>query len=297
MDIDKIKAFLVLAKTGNFGKASEELYISQSALSKQIQGLENDLQVPLFNRTKKATYLTVYGEYFQNYARNILANYSNAKEAIRQVVNLEQGILSFGATNFIGVYLIPSILAQFRQMYPGITLNMSINSSKNILAMLDACELEFILLSDYVQVDEERFVRQTWCRDELKVIVGRGSRFFQQDTLRLEDLKQETFITKKKSASLYKFIRKKFAGTCLPLEHPLVISQQEAIKQAVINNLGVSIMSPAAVKLEEKFGLIKSLTIEDHPLERRIEIVHEKSWHLTPAAKEFFKLLLPCYQR
>lgn len=291
MDIDKIKAFLVLARVKKFSAAADELFISQPALSKQIQSLEKDLKVPLFNRTKKSTHLTVYGEYFLNYANNILANYANAKEDIKEIVGLEQGTLRFGATNFIGVYMLPEILAGFSQLYPGITLDMTINSSKNILSLLAAYRLEFVLLSDYIQTDKQRFTVQKWRRDKLKVIVGRSSKLFKRRTVSIDELNDETFITKDPDSSLYKFLLQQLVSKGLQLRHPLFISQQEAIKQAVLHNLGISIMSPAAVESEEKMGLIKSLDIIGHPLHRDINVVYEKSWHLTPAAKEFFALL------
>jgi DNA-binding transcriptional LysR family regulator len=291
MDIDKIKAFLVLAKVKKFSLAAEELYISQPALSKQIQALERDLKVPLFNRTKKSTSLTVYGEYFLGYAHNILANYSNAREDINEIENLERGTLRFGATNFIGVYMIPELLAKFNKLYPGVRLNMSINSSKNIMSMLASYQLEFVLLSDYIQTDEERFTSKPWRQDKLKVIVGKNSKFFTRHTVRLEELNEEVFITKTPDSSLYKFLLRQLSVYGLTIKHPLFISQQEAIKQAVIHNLGVSIMSPLAVELEEKMGLLKTLNIVGHPLTREINVVYEKSWHLTPAAREFFKLL------
>lgn len=292
MDIEKIKAFLTLAKVKNFGKAADELYISQPALSKQIQALEQDLKVPLFNRTKKSTYLTVYGEYFLGYANNILANYANAKENISEIESLERGTLRFGATNFIGVYMVPEILTRFNQLYPGVTLNMTINSSKNIMSLLSSYRLEFVLLSDYIQMDDTRFTSKDWCQDKLKVIVGRKSKFFTRRTVKIAELNEETFITKDSDSSLYNFLLKQLSTDGLTLKHPLFISQQEAIKQAVIHNLGISIMSPLAVELEEKMGLIKTLNITGHPLQREINVVYEKSWHLTPAAREFFRLLL-----
>ena len=85
MDLEKLHAFLVLTNTGSFTRAADELFISQPALSKQIQSLENELKVPLFNRTKKHSSLTIYGEYLRPYASNILANYRNAREHIRQI--------------------------------------------------------------------------------------------------------------------------------------------------------------------------------------------------------------------
>jgi DNA-binding transcriptional LysR family regulator len=291
MDIEKLQAFITLAKTKSFTKTADALYISQPALSKQIQSLEQELQVPLFNRAKKSSNLTIYGEYFQAYAQNILMNFLNAKEHIKQIENLEQGTLSFGATNFIGVYLVPPILAFFRQLYPGITINMTINASKNILNLLNSYNLEFILLSDYVKIDEERFIRKTWRTDQLKVIVGHQSPLYKKRVLTIEDLNNQVLITKSKTSSLYKFLIPKLIKDGLQLSHPLFISNQEAIKQAVINNIGISIMSPLAIQLEEKLDLIKALPIKGETFNRKISIVHERNRHLTPATIEFLKLL------
>lgn len=291
MDTEKLQAFLTLAKTKSFTKAADTLYISQPALSKQIQSLEQELQVPLFNRAKKFTNLTIYGEYFQAYAQNILMNFLNAKDHIKQIENLEQGTLSFGATNFIGVYLIPSILAHFRQLFPGITINMTINASKNILPMLDSYALEFILLSDYVKIDEDRFIRKTWRSDQLKVIVGQNNPLYKKRSLTIKDLNNQVLITKSRTSSLYKFLVPRLSQHGLQLMNQLVISNQEAIKQAVINNIGISIMSPLAINLEEKTGLLKALPIQGESLTRKISIVHERNRHLTPATVEFLKLL------
>lgn len=79
MDIDKIESFVTLAEIKHFAKASEVLYISQPALSKRIQALEDELNVPLFNRIGKKIFLTVQGEYFKKYAEEMLASYYNAR--------------------------------------------------------------------------------------------------------------------------------------------------------------------------------------------------------------------------
>jgi len=76
--------------------------------------LENELQVPLFNRSRKNTSLTIQGKYFLQYAEEIVKLYENSKEHLKQLYDLNEGTLYFGATNFIGVYLIPELIREYQ---------------------------------------------------------------------------------------------------------------------------------------------------------------------------------------
>ena len=136
MDIEKLESFLKLAKYEHFLKTADELYISQPALSKRIHAMEKELGVPLFHRMGNHTFLTVHGQAFRPYAESLVATYNSAKEYIRQIENMEYGTLNFGATNFIGVYMLPAIVARFTKKFPNIKINMNINTSKTILLCL-----------------------------------------------------------------------------------------------------------------------------------------------------------------
>lgn len=288
MDIQKINSFLTLARTASFSRAAEELYISQPALSKQIKALENIMQVPLFHRGKKQTSLTLQGEYFLPYAESIMASYYNSKELIRQIENLEKGKLTFGATNFNGIYLVPETLAEFKKRYKNIGIDLTINSSKNILHMLERQQLEFIILSDYIDIDPQKYVSVNWLDDVLHVIVGRNSPLFKKKSVSTEDLKNKLFITKDQHSSIYRFITGKLDFS---FENMLFISSQEAIKYAVIHGLGFSIMSRRATRHEEKIGLLKSLPLKGITFQRGINIVYERNKYLTPATLAYFELL------
>lgn len=288
MDIQKLESFLTLARTSSFSKAADELYVSQPALSKQIKSLENELQAPLFHRGKKFTTLTLQGEYFLPYAENIMANYYQSREHIKQIENLEMGRLIFGATNFNGIYLVPETLAIFKKIYKKIDIDLTINSSINILSMLERKQLEFIILSDYIDVDPKKYVSVKWLDDELKLIVGKDSPLFEKESVNLGDLEGMLYICKPQYASVYRFVTNELKFS---FENKLFISCQESIKYAVIHGLGFSIMSTRATYLEEKMGLLKSLPLEGHNFQRGINIVYEKNKYLTPVALAYFKLL------
>lgn len=291
MDFEKLESFIVLANVKNFTKAADQLFISQPALSKQIQSLENELNVPLFDRVGKQTFLTIQGRYFKNYAEEMLATYLSSIEHIRQIENLEEGTVNFGATNFIGVYLMPSVIARFHQKYPDIRINMTINSSKNILDLLHKNQLEFVFLSDYIVGNDDRYIVENYMEDELKLIVGNKHHLFEKSECSLLDLEYELFITKSETSSQSNFLTKKFEEAGFFISNTLLISNQEAIKESVINNIGISFISTKAVEREVKYGLLKCLDLKEMKLKRNIQYVYEKSRHLTPAAREFLSML------
>lgn len=291
MDISKIQSFLTLAKVKNFAVAADILYISQPALSKRIQALENELGVHLFDRMGNGTYLTIHGDAFLEFAEKIYASYHSAKEYIKQIESLEHGTLNFGATNFIGAYLMPKVIAAFQIKFPRITINMVINSSRTILDMLHKNQLEFVMVSDYINLDGEQYLATPYIQDRLKLVVGKEHRLFNKGICRLEDVKNDLYVTKEEHSSQYKYIQKLFDRHHFDFTGKLYIGSQEAIKECVVNNVGVAIISETAVEREVHGGLLSALTIEDMDITRNIMYAYNRNRLLTPAALEFIHIL------
>lgn len=289
MDIIKLKSFLILAECSSFSKTADILYCSQPAISKQIESLEAELQVPLFNRIRNKVSLTIQGENFRQYAEEIVRLYENSKEHIRQIENLDEGRLFFGATNFIGVYLMPKLLKEYQILYPKIEVNMFINSSKRLFQMLEKHEIEFVFLSHYVDMDKTKYISRPYHTDELVIIVNNNHPLADKNSCKLEDIKGEVFITKDSHSSLYRFLSENVED--FHFNKKLIISNQEAIKHAVMEGIGISIMSKISVDVEIKAGFIKAIEIEDYDLRREINLVYDKRKHITPAGRAFFNLL------
>lgn len=291
MDIVRLETFLLLSKLGSFTEVANQMYCSQPAVSKQIKTLEEDLGVALFNRIGKKNHLTIQGEYFKPYAQEIINTYARAKEHILQLENLEEGTIRFGATNFIGVYLIPEILAIFRNRFPKIEVDFTISSSKKLIALLQNDAIEFAFMSGYIDLVSERFIIKKICDDNLKIIVNASHNLANKKTTTIKAIQNETFVLKGETSSLYKFLQNRIGPDACMNNIMLKISSQEGIKEAVIQNLGISVMSEKAVKHEMDLGLIKTLDLENIDLTRSINLIYNKKHNLTPAAKEFFKCL------
>ena len=168
---------------------------------------------------------------------------------------------------------------------------MTINSSRKLIQMLENYELEFILLSDYISIDEERYIVEPWQADTLYVTVAPSHPLGQRASIRTAELNREVFIIKERSSSIYKFLHQKLVPFGLSLEQPLFISHQEAIKQATMHGIGISILPEKSIILEKAAGLLCTIALDETALTRSIVIVREKERHLTPAAQEFLTLL------
>ncbi|WP_284645535.1 LysR family transcriptional regulator [Paenibacillus silviterrae] len=291
MNLTKLQTFITLSECLNFTEAAEQLYCSQPTVSMQIQSLEHDLGVPLFDRIGKKLYLTKYGEHFKPYAEQIVNLFQSSKEHLHQLENLSYGTLAFGASNFVGVYLIPKILSTFSKQFPNIKINMNITSSAQLLQMLESNKLEFLVLSDQIQIDETRFQYSTFYQDELVLIVNPMHRLAEKEECSVDDLYEEVFIIKPEKSATRIFLEGIFGEVGFTPSEYIEISNHEAIKQGVIHGLGVSIVSKFSIIQEINSGLLVGVPIQGMKFQRGIRYVYNRRKHLSPAAKQFITLL------
>jgi len=291
MNLTKLQTFITLSECLNFTEAAEQLYCSQPAVSMQIQSLERDLGFPLFDRIGKRLYLTKQGEHFKPYAEQMINLFSTSKEHIKQLDNLAFGTLSFGASNFVGVYLLPAILSDFNKKFPGIKINMNITNSRHLINLLESNKVELLVLSNQIPIDETRFQTKTFYQDELVLIVNNQHRLAEKEVCRLEDLVTETMILKPNKSATRTYLEGEFKKYGFSSPKYMEISSLEAIKQSVIHGLGVSIVSSLAIKQEINNGSLVEVPIDGVKFLRGISYVYHRGIHLSPATKELISLL------
>ena len=116
--LQQLRIVKAVATEKNLTKAAEFLHISQPSLSKQIQKLEQNLEISIINRESKKIFLTENGRIFLHYSERILALCEESCRAVMDLKNGERGNLTIGASQTIGSYLLPRIIALFAQNYP-----------------------------------------------------------------------------------------------------------------------------------------------------------------------------------
>ena len=130
--LDQLKMLHAISHEGNFKKAAEKLYISQPAVSLQIQNLERQLNTPLFYRDRRKAHLTKTGRLLMKYSARILSLCEETCRALDELYAVQSGALIIGASQTTGTYLMPRLIGIYRHKYPQVTLELQVHSTRNL---------------------------------------------------------------------------------------------------------------------------------------------------------------------
>lgn len=146
MDIKRLYYFTILADTGSFTRAAQQLGIAQSALSISMKKLEDQLELKLINRLERRMSLTTDGDVLLKHARCILENVEQAEKELQELKGLSSGVINFGVSAMLGSYFLPDALALFKQTYPGIQVNIHEAGTATLEKMLLEGQLDLALI-------------------------------------------------------------------------------------------------------------------------------------------------------
>jgi len=289
LNLYQLKAFLAVAKHRSFSRASEELYLTQPAVSKQIKALEELLGVELFYRIGRAVHLTEAGETLRLYTQRAFQSLEEAVEAIAQLKGLESGHLKISAASTIGIYLLPQLLGFFKHRYPGVEISLAITNKESVLRGLLNFEAELGFVGPPVNPPE--LVSEEYLVDELVLIMAPGHRLAFRESVSVKELQDEIFILRERGSGTREIMEEELARLGINLKKAMELGSTEAIKQAVAADLGVSIISKYAITMEVLLGRLCSATIPELNLKRQLYLVYHRQRPLSRAAQAFRDLL------
>jgi DNA-binding transcriptional LysR family regulator len=168
MDLQKLRAFVAVAREGNVTRAAKQLSLSQPALSKQLAELEEALSSVLFDRLPRGMRLTAAGELLLRHAERIYAAERAAESELAELNGLRMGRLSIGASTTIGSYLIPSVFGAFQRAHPEVRLELEIANTAAIQALVSDGRIDLGLTEG--NVPSEQFAVEVVHYDELVAV-------------------------------------------------------------------------------------------------------------------------------
>ena len=287
-----LRVFHAVAKHGGYARAArEELFISQPAVSKHVQALEEEVGAKLFCRVGKRLELTEAGALVLRCAEQMRLVDEETRRAVRELQGLQRGTLRVGTSTTVGTYLLPCCLAVFAQRYPGITLSVDFANSQGVLAgMLDR---QWDLgvaghITDYPQLDVQPFYTDT-----LVLIVPPQHRLAMLPTVTLADLAGEVWVWREPGSASRHAVERALSAHQVPWQLGLALPSNEAIKQAVMAGVGIGMISRLAVTPEVHNGRLCIIPVGDLRVERQFSIVQRKDTRLPAAAAAFLSLLCP----
>jgi DNA-binding transcriptional LysR family regulator len=288
LNLHLLRFFHAVAEHQGFSKAAERLYVSQPAVSKGIQELEQQVGLALFDRSRRSLTLTAAGELLYQYTQSLYAIEKAAETALEQLHGLERGHLALGASYTVGTYRLPALLSKFHQQYPGITLSLEIANTGQILDQLRTGSFDLTYVEGPVRGTD--VIVSEWSTDRLVVIAPPGHPLIASQPVELEDLASVPYVQREAGSGTREIVEVIFGEQGLSLNVAVEMGSNQVIKQAVSAGLGISMVSDVTIALERLSGTLVVLEVANYDSRRVLSEVRVKGRPLSPAASAF-KLL------
>jgi DNA-binding transcriptional LysR family regulator len=288
VDIRGLEVFLSVAKHLNYTRAGEELNLSQPSVSIRIKQLENELGMKLFEQLGKKVALTDAGLLLVPHARRVIAAIEDAKQALEELQGLERGSLRIGASTTPGMYLIPQIIARFKERYPKIEVHLGIKDTKQVEEGVIRNEFDFGFVGGHLVGDEVDVV--AWITDQLVLIVGPKHPLAKKKSIKVADLRKEKFILRELGSATRSTIASHLQRSNLAAHTVMELENPESVKKAVQSGLGIAFISKFAVEIELRAKTLVAVRIHGLDIRRELKIVHRKDKHLSRAAQTFISM-------
>lgn len=287
--LHQLRLFNSLGKHLSYTRAAEELHLSQPAVSIQIKRLEESVGLPLVEHLRKKTFLTAAGKELYTASDDIFTRLNTLND---DMTGMEQGIkgpLSVGAITTAS-YFMPHLLGSFLKNYPGVAPTLTITNQSTVIQRLEQNMDDLVIMGS---VPDGLNLEATYFMDNPLVVVAPPDHpLVGKKSIPLERIAEERFISRELGSGTRAARKNLFAQHGLEAKTHVELGSGEAIKQAVIAGLGISVLSMHNLRLELDAGIIRVLDVQHFPLVRKWHAVHHKSKKLSNTSRRFLDFLL-----
>lgn len=279
ISLQQLEALVLLAQEGNFSRAAQRMHLSQPSLTKHIQNMEDALDTPVAVREKSGVTLTPEGRIVYNYARKILKLRDETREKMDRAREQEGGDVILAASTIPATYILPSVLSRFRSKFARIRVFVRTADSREVQDMVLNGDGEFGLVGKK-PVHGKLEAEPLW-RDRLILAVPADHRWAGQPRVTFSELREEPFVLREKGSGtrdiLAGYLKEHVGVELAEFNAVAELGSSEAIKEAILAGLGVSILSDRAVRRELDGGLLRECAVADWRIERTFYLIFRRS--------------------
>lgn len=295
--LDQLRILKAIASEGSFKRAADSLYVSQPAVSLQVQNLERSLAVPLFDRGGRRAQLTEAGHLLLEYGDRILNLCQETCRAIEDLQNLQGGTLIIGASQTTGTYLLPRMIGQFRQRYPEVAVQLHVHSTRRTAWAVANGQIDLAIIGGEIPPElQESLEVASYAEDELALIMPVFHPLATSEVIARSDLYKLKFITLDSQSTTRKAIDQVLTRGGIEtrrLRIEMELNSIEAIKNAVQSGLGVAFASTSSIEKELQMGIIHRARIESVEVKRTLSVIFNPNRYRSKAAEAFTREILP----
>lgn len=288
MELLQLQYFLTVARLEHVTEAARSLHVTQSSLSKTIQRLEEDLGVPLFDRSGRKLRLNEFGNRFLRRVERALFELEQGKQEMNDLSSAEFGTLELAVT--AGSKL-PQILREFLNIRPNIQFHVQMLTTEEMITLLHRGEVDFCLSSPPIQGEDIEchvvFI------DPILVAIPLGHRLADRSSIALAELKDESFVGVKRGYGTRDLVDSICKSAGFYLKYVYEGDEPTRLVSLVEAEIGLAFI-PSTAKLS--WEKIKYIPVENHELVREIALLWHKSRYMSQAALEFRKVVLDYFE-
>ncbi|MGH2507063.1 MAG: LysR family transcriptional regulator [Ktedonobacteraceae bacterium] len=291
MNLYHLRVFMTVAEHEHITRASEELYLSQPAVTKIVQSLEQDIGQKLVERQGRRIALTYAGQVLSTYARRMFALEQEMEDALGALSDIEIGEVTLAANPTTGIYLVPVIVASFRARYPCVKINLEILKSREIIENTFEWKLDFGL----VELDPAELPLgleyETIAYDELILVVAPNHPWSVLPSIKPEELRDGVLILREPGSGHRESVDHAFSHQGYAVTALLTVPDSEVIKQMAVKGVGATIIPEMSVRRELAHGELLRIPIIGMEMRPRLSMIWREDKQFSPAAQAFRDLL------
>ena len=285
----QLRVFTEVARQASVLRAAEALHLSPPAVSMQVKAIESQVGLVLFDRAGRRLSLSTAGEYFLVYARRLLATLKEAEDAMARLTRVESGLLAIGMVSS-AKYFLPQLLAAFHAEHPAVEVRLRLGGREQLVALMQRGEVDLSVMGRPPKDWPNR--AEPFAMHPHALVTAPNHPFADAESVPAAMLAREPFIVREPGSGTRAALEEFLAEYHLQPMFVMEMDSTEAIKQAVMAGMGVSLLSLHTIGLEKRHGLIAAPNVEGLPLMRRWHLVNAAAKLLSPAAEAFRYFML-----
>ena len=288
MDLRQLEIIRAIADTGSFTAAGEKLHVSQSAISRQILLLEEELGEPVFHRIGRRIRITPAGESLLQLSHRVFQDLQETVSTISEKRDSLSGTIRLVGGMTVCLYVFPTLLAEVRRVHPHLDLKVTVGSAERSIAMLrsGAGDLGMITLP----VEATDLVSVPVLQEELLLITYPAHPLAKKKSIAPADLDKQDFVLFETGSITRRLVEQFFAREGVNPEVIMETENVEIIKAMVRSGLGISIIPSQAAASDVKAGQLFRSRIAGHSLERQTGWLYPKMSRLPRTVSEVIRI-------
>ncbi|GAC1444991.1 MAG: selenium metabolism-associated LysR family transcriptional regulator [Chloroflexota bacterium] len=285
----QLQTFARLAELGNFTRVAEVLHLTQPAVTQQVRSLERHFGVRLVDIVGRRPVLTDAGRFLAGRARELLIATSLLEKEMSEFAAARGGEFRIGATLTIGTYALPAILAHFGAEHPGISIQVEVANTQEMVRRVTSGALGLALIEGPLEHDGLTVI--PFKQDRLVLITSPHHPFAARRHIRLSDLDGQPFVWRERGSGTRLLVERALNHAGVHVHTALELPGGEGVSRAVEEGIGITIVSALVVERALAGGQLMAVEIEDLDLHRTFRLIHVHGRSLSPAARVFIQVL------